>query len=201
MRTVPRAACCRTAGRRYASSADTAEARVILGGAMIVLSVFFAWSAWLVLRLHPLGPWLALLLIGLSAGGETCGGGLHMIDIRDPKNPVFAGCYAEIGTGRAGTGYTHDAQCVVYGGPDAAYQGREVCFGSNETAIVIADVTGARILIVDDDPLGHQLFRAELEKEGIRVLVAVDGVEALKIAREQNKLWKDGGLIYAPPFR
>jgi hypothetical protein len=50
------------------ASADTAEARVILGGAMIVLMVFFAWSAWLVLRLHPLGPWLALLLIGLSAG-------------------------------------------------------------------------------------------------------------------------------------
>jgi flagellar biogenesis protein FliO len=50
------------------ASADTAEARVILGGAMIVLAVFFAWSAWLVVRLHPLGPWLALLLIGLSAG-------------------------------------------------------------------------------------------------------------------------------------
>ena len=50
------------------ASADTAEARVVLGGAMIVLAVFFAWSAWLVARLHPLGPWLALLLIGLSAG-------------------------------------------------------------------------------------------------------------------------------------
>jgi hypothetical protein len=50
------------------ASAETSETRVILGGAMIVLSVFFAWSAWLVLRLHPLGPWLALLLIGLSAG-------------------------------------------------------------------------------------------------------------------------------------
>ena len=50
------------------ASGDTVEARVILGGVMIVLSVFFAWSAWLVLRLHPLGPWLALLLIGVSGG-------------------------------------------------------------------------------------------------------------------------------------
>jgi len=79
--------------------------------------------------------------VGNNAGGNTCGGGLHMIDIRNPTSPVFAGCYAETGTGFAGTGYTHDAQCVVYGGPDAAHQGREICFGSNETAIVIADVT------------------------------------------------------------
>jgi choice-of-anchor B domain-containing protein len=30
---------------------------------------------------------------------------------------------------------------VVYHGPDEAYQGREICFGSNETALSIADVT------------------------------------------------------------
>ena len=32
--------------------------------------------------------------IGASAGGETCGGALHMIDIRQPMTPVFAGCFA-----------------------------------------------------------------------------------------------------------
>lgn len=79
--------------------------------------------------------------VGASAGGETCGGGLHMIDIRDPKNPKFAGCFADPQTGRASTGYTHDAQCVVYHGPDTDYQGREICFGANETALSIADVT------------------------------------------------------------
>jgi choice-of-anchor B domain-containing protein len=79
--------------------------------------------------------------VGSSGGGETCGGGLHMIDIRDPKNPTFAGCFQDMTTGRQRTGYSHDAQCVVYRGPDEDYQGREICLGSNETALSIADVT------------------------------------------------------------
>ena len=79
--------------------------------------------------------------VGVSAFGETCGGGLHMINIQIPETPRFAGCFAHPGTGRAATGYTHDAQCVVYHGPDTDYQGQEICFGANETAISIADVT------------------------------------------------------------
>lgn len=79
--------------------------------------------------------------VGGSSGGTTCGGGLHMINIQAPKSPVFAGCFADPFTGRAGTGYSHDVQCVVYQGPDAAYTGREICFGSNETHLSIADVT------------------------------------------------------------
>ena len=79
--------------------------------------------------------------VGASGGGETCGGGLHMIDIRDMKKPVFAGCFADPKTGRASTGYSHDAQCVVYKGPDTKYRGREICLGSNETMLSIADVT------------------------------------------------------------
>ncbi len=80
-------------------------------------------------------------VIGASMGGETCGGGLHMIDIRDPKNPVFAGCFADTNTGNAGTGYSHDAMCTVYRGPDQEHQGKEICFGANENALSIADVT------------------------------------------------------------
>jgi choice-of-anchor B domain-containing protein len=79
--------------------------------------------------------------VGGSSGGTTCGGGLHMINIQSPANPTFAGCFADPQTGRLGTGYTHDVQCVVYAGPDATYTGREICFGSNETAISISDVT------------------------------------------------------------
>ena len=79
--------------------------------------------------------------VGSSAGGDTCGGGLHMIDIRDPKNPTFAGCFADPRTGRIGTGYTHDAQCVIYRGPDEEHRGKEICFGANENALSIADVT------------------------------------------------------------
>jgi choice-of-anchor B domain-containing protein len=79
--------------------------------------------------------------VGGNSGGETCGGGSHIIDIRDPLAPTFAGCFAHDGTGRTGTGYTHDAQCVVYQGPDTDFAGREVCFGSNETALSIADLS------------------------------------------------------------
>ena len=79
--------------------------------------------------------------VGTNGGGETCGGGLHMIDIRQPAEPVFAGCFSDTETGNQGTGYSHDAQCVIYNGPDIEHQGKEICFGSNETALSIADVT------------------------------------------------------------
>jgi choice-of-anchor B domain-containing protein len=79
--------------------------------------------------------------VGSSMGGETCGGGLHMIDIRQPEQPTFAGCFADSETGNAGTGYSHDAQCIVYHGPDTEHDGKEICFGSNENALSIADVT------------------------------------------------------------
>ncbi len=79
--------------------------------------------------------------IGNSAGGETCGGALHMIDIHDPRNPTFAGCFADPSTGNQRTGYTHDTQCVTYKGPDSRYAGREICFNSSETAVGIADVS------------------------------------------------------------
>lgn len=71
-------------------------------------------------------------------GSRTCDGGLHMVDISAPASPEFAGCYAS-------EGYIHDTQCVMYEGPDVAYQGREICFNSNadgdENTLTIADVT------------------------------------------------------------
>jgi choice-of-anchor B domain-containing protein len=82
-----------------------------------------------------------IYLTGSNAGGEMCGGGLHMVDVREPLKPKFAGCFSDPQTGRQGTGYTHDAQCVVYRGPTTKYQGRQICFGWNETHLSIADVT------------------------------------------------------------
>lgn len=80
-------------------------------------------------------------VVGSSGGGETCGGGLHMVNIQDPLSPQFAGCFADPTTGRSGTGYSHDAQCVIYEGSDTEHQGKEICFNSNETALSISDVT------------------------------------------------------------
>ena len=41
-------------------------------------------------------------------------GGLHMVDIEDPLNPQFLGCFAE-------DGYVHDSHCVIYEGPDTRW--------------------------------------------------------------------------------
>ena len=77
---------------------------------------------------------------GKTIGVNTCGGraqgggGLHVVDVRNPAAPVFAGCVDA-------DGYTHEAQCVIYRGPDAAHHGREVCFSANEDTLTIVDVT------------------------------------------------------------
>ena len=67
-------------------------------------------------------------------GSNTCAGGLHMVDIRQPLNPLFAGCHSV-------DGYTHDAQCVTYIGPDTDHTGAEICFNSNIDSVAIVDVT------------------------------------------------------------
>ena len=74
-----------------------------------------------------------------AVGTNTCGGGLHIVDINTPINPMFAGCYD--------LAYTHDSQCVVYQGPDVDHSKREICVNFNGDAVVnqnyveIVDVT------------------------------------------------------------
>ena len=72
--------------------------------------------------------------VGYAVGSNTCNAGLHMIDLNDPTNPVFLGCFSA-------DGYTHDVQCVVYSGPDTEYTGHEICIASNEDTVTIVDVT------------------------------------------------------------
>jgi choice-of-anchor B domain-containing protein len=72
--------------------------------------------------------------VGITTGTIQCSGGLHMIDLSDPIVPTHAGCFAA-------DGYTHDAQCVNYIGPDSDYTGAEVCFNSNEDTLTIVDVS------------------------------------------------------------
>jgi len=67
-------------------------------------------------------------------GCRTCRGGLLMVDISEPLNPIYAGCFSD-------DGYTHDTQCVIYSGPDHRFLGREICFGLNEDSLTIVDVT------------------------------------------------------------
>jgi choice-of-anchor B domain-containing protein len=69
-----------------------------------------------------------------AVGTRTCRGGLHMVDISSPQSPQFVGCYQD-------DGYTHDAQCVIYIGPDARFQQHEICMAYNEDSLTIVDVT------------------------------------------------------------
>ena len=75
-----------------------------------------------------------------AAGTRTCEGGLHVVDVRNPAAPRAAGCFSF-------DGYTHEAQCVVYKGPDTLYNGREICLNSNEDTLTIVDATDKHELV------------------------------------------------------
>ena len=87
--------------------------------------------------------------VGSGSRGDdlpaACGApGFHAVNIQDPKNPTFAGCFSDGAkdTGPVSApGYTHDAQCINYDGPDADYAGREICAASNEDVVTFFDVT------------------------------------------------------------
>ena len=59
-----------------------------------------------------------------GVGTNTFNGGLHIVDVSDPSSPTLAGSFSEF--------YTHDAQAIVYNGPDVDYQGSEIVICFNE---------------------------------------------------------------------
>lgn len=73
-------------------------------------------------------------------GSDQADGGLHIVDVNNPTSPSFAANF-EV------AGYTHDAQIVVYNGPDNDYAGREIAFccngrlQSDNDTLAIIDVT------------------------------------------------------------
>lgn len=70
-----------------------------------------------------------------AVGTNLASGGLVIYDLStDPSNPVLVGDYSE-------AGYSHDAQAVIYNGPDLAHQGKEIVFGANEDFVAIMDAT------------------------------------------------------------
>ncbi len=69
-----------------------------------------------------------------GVGTNSFNGGPHFVNIQDPLNPTAEGGYAM-------DSYSHDAQVVIYNGPDTDYTGREILIGSNEDEVVIVDIT------------------------------------------------------------
>ncbi|MFN7972179.1 MAG: choice-of-anchor B family protein [Acidobacteriota bacterium] len=72
-------------------------------------------------------------LCGINSS-SCSSGGIHMVNLANPLNPVFVGCYD-------GDGYTHETECVTYNGPDVQHAGKEICFANNEDTLTIVDVT------------------------------------------------------------
>jgi choice-of-anchor B domain-containing protein len=72
--------------------------------------------------------------VGAVPRESGCRAGLIFIDMKDPSKPKNVGCASE-------DGYVHDAQCLIYRGPDSKYEGKEICYGYNEDTLTIYDVT------------------------------------------------------------
>lgn len=79
------------------------------------------------IAIEPSRPYAYLL------GSDECGGNIYTIRLTPPTFPNFAGC--------RDVSYTHDAQCVIYRGPDAEHAGKEIC--------VAADGGSGRLATVD----------------------------------------------------
>ncbi|KAK8868445.1 hypothetical protein PGQ11_007023 [Apiospora arundinis] len=72
--------------------------------------------------------------VGVTPRNISCMGGLYFFSLDDPSNPLPLGCDGQ-------DGYVHDAQCLIYRGPDAKYNGRDICYGYNEDTLTIYDVS------------------------------------------------------------
>ena len=81
-----------------------------------------------------------------AVGTNTCNEGLHIVDITTPNNPVFAGCHTDF--------EVHDTQCVVYIGPDADYNGAEICANSAVDRVELVDVSNKSTKSISAWPRG-----------------------------------------------
>lgn len=71
--------------------------------------------------------------VGGGPSGSLFGKGLSVIDVSNPLNPTPQGFFYD--------GYIHDAQSVIYNGPDTRYVGKEIVFSANEKWLNVVDVS------------------------------------------------------------
>jgi choice-of-anchor B domain-containing protein len=67
-------------------------------------------------------------------GTNLVNGGPQILNMQNPKVPILVGSHDD-------DGYTHDAQIVIYDGPDPDYQGQEIFMGANADKVAIVNVT------------------------------------------------------------
>jgi len=75
-----------------------------------------------------------IVSVGAQPRNDTCRSGLIFIALTDIANPKQTGCAAN-------DGYIHDAQCLIYHGPDKKYECTEICYGYNEDSLTIYNIT------------------------------------------------------------
>ena len=68
--------------------------------------------------------------VGAVPRNHTYQAGIIAIDMTDVSKPVMSGYAAD-------AGYVHDAQCLIYRGPDTKYVGKDICYGYNERNLVM----------------------------------------------------------------
>ena len=66
--------------------------------------------------------------------GGMFDGGPIFVNIQNPTSPILEGGFSD-------TGYCHDAQTVIYNGPDSDHVGKEIIIGSNAQHVDIIDVS------------------------------------------------------------
>lgn len=105
-----------------------------------------------------------------ACGTNTYAGGLHIVNVQDPLNPVIAGGYDV-------DGYTHESQVVVYEGPDPDYIGRTVAFcynGNNPASLTLVDVTDpsdATTISITNYPQGYYCHQGWPTEDGNYLLM------------------------------
>ncbi|KAJ3177669.1 hypothetical protein HDU85_005780 [Gaertneriomyces sp. JEL0708] len=130
-------------------------------------------------------------------GSRTCKSGLHIVDIREPASPKFAGCADD-------DGYVHDAQIVIYNGPDTRFQGKEIAFAYNEDTLTIWDVTDkSKIVRLSRTPYVGSAYTHQgwLTEDHAYLLLddELDELEKVNDGHTQTYIW-DARDLTAPKY-
>jgi len=79
-------------------------------------------------------PYIVTMGHGPRLTPNNCNSGAIFWDVTDIEEPKFLGCAGQ-------DGYVHDIECMIYKGPDARYDGIDICYGYNEDTLTIYDIT------------------------------------------------------------
>ena len=96
----------------------------------------------------------------ILVGSDWFGGGAAIFDVQNPQTPQLLG-------GASEWGYIHDAQAVLYNGPDQEHAGKFVLFTAGPSGFNILDISDPTDVTLigsasyDTPHYGHQVWVAE----------------------------------------